>query len=93
MNFLLCVLVQYPAQNMGCVSYSVSFSKKGTTRTLIYRAECAASHVDGRVRWSVATRAEFSVRLHQKCHEFTNIFIVRHHMVRHPRCKPELECI
>jgi len=65
-NFLLCVLVQYPAENMGYVSYSVSFSKKGTTSKLIYRAECTASHVDRRMWSSLATRTEISVRLHQK---------------------------
>jgi len=65
-NFLFCVLVQYPVENMGYVYNSVSFSKKGTTSTLIYRGECAACHVDWCMGSSLATRTEFSVRLHQK---------------------------
>jgi hypothetical protein len=66
MDFLLCVLVQYPAENMGYISYSVSFPKKRTTSKLIYRAECTASHVDRRMWSSLATRTEIWVRLHQK---------------------------
>lgn len=65
MNFLLCVLVQYPAENVGYVSYLVSFSKKSSISSLIYRAECTGSHVDRRMGSSLATRSDFSVRLHQ----------------------------